>query len=346
MRNVVLFVIVTLVTTRAIANICSNDVAGRSIFVCRNASLEDLLYIPRYIYRIEFILSDIRNLPENTFAEFSELKSLSMINCSIENVQSFAFRGLSNLKILNLSKNALTVIRDNVFSGLSSLEKLDLTSNFIEAIKDSSFANISRIRSLDLRHNNLTRINAAILQPLSSASTLDLRYNNLRCVSLQIFNSTKVKWIYIGDNPWDAKCWSELTRYLYNRGIYYGKNLAFDTLTEDRISWNISRQDEGSGILSEEQAEEEANIVREAEGWKEFYETIVQQIADEHRRLDDIDIADKQSGERSSNQNNEENEADEEEEEEEESGLIQFGRNIVLWILSVCKIFQFNFSSS
>ncbi|XP_048504741.1 slit homolog 2 protein-like [Athalia rosae] len=331
MRNVLLLP-VTIVTC-ALANVCSNNGARGSTTVCRNASLENLMEIPRYTYRIKFAdSSNIKNIPENSFAEYYELKSLSIVNCSVDNVESFAFRSLSKLKTLNLSRNALTYIKENVFSGLRSLEKLDLTHNMIAIIEEGSFRNVSNIGLLDLRHNNLTRIFVTVLRPLSKASTLDLRFNNLRCVSLEKFEVTRLKWFYIGDNPWDEGCWANLTQFLYNSGVYYGKNQAFDTLTEDRLSWNASYQG-GRDLLSEHQAEEEASIVKEAEGWKEFYETIVREIAEERQRIEDLAMAAKEAKESEEillQQNNE---------RKNKSGFLQFGRDLIMWILSVCRIF-------
>ncbi|XP_046744043.1 SLIT and NTRK-like protein 4 [Diprion similis] len=330
MRNVLLL-LVTLVTS-TLANFCSSNGPGRSMFVCRNASLANLAEVPRYTYRIKFFNSNIRNIPENTFTEFHQLKSLSFVNCSVNDIEGFAFRSLLNLKVLNLSRNALTTIGTNVFSGLKRLEKLDLTNNMIQSIEEGSFTNVSNIGLLDLRYNDLTRIDVAILRPLTAASTLDLRFNKLRCVSSSVFNVTKVKWIYIGDNPWNKTCWSDLTQSLYNFGIYYGRNLAFDSLTEDRLSWKASDRN-GREFLSKELAEEQANIVKEAEGWKKFYESVVQELADEQQRLEDIAMAAKYSEETLSQETNDEKDSD--------SGWLQYGRDFIVWILGVCKIIPF-----
>lgn len=329
MRNVLL-VLVNLLTCVLTNAVCINNGVGGSIFVCRNASFSSLKDVPRYARSIKFINSTIKNIPANTFARFHELKSLSLVNCSIRDVESFAFRGLSQLRSLNLSRNSLSRIKENAFCGLRSLEKLDLTVNTIEAFEDGSFGNLSNIGLLDLRYNNLSRIDDEVLRPLSRASTLDVRFNKLRCVASEVFNDTRPKWFYIGDNPWDDYCWATLTRRLYMEGIYYGKDQAFDTLTKDRLIWNATDQ---ALLLSEEQAEEKTIILREAEGWKKYYDTVVQEIADERERLEDLALASTEAAATSGNATTEEDG-----ESSPAMTFFSYGRAFIVWILTVCKI--------
>ncbi|KOX72038.1 Protein slit [Melipona quadrifasciata] len=91
---------------------------GDSIYVCRAiTSIEELGLIPSTAREIRIILSNIKRIPENTFARFDEM-----------------FYGLHNLRHLDLSHNNIHRITNDVFDHLPYLTNLDVSDNAMNCI--------------------------------------------------------------------------------------------------------------------------------------------------------------------------------------------------------------------
>lgn len=68
----------------------------------------------------------IEFLPENIADKFSNLTTLSAMNCSVKAISGKNFRGLDKLVLLNLAGNLITMVQSDTFEGLSSLTGLFL----------------------------------------------------------------------------------------------------------------------------------------------------------------------------------------------------------------------------
>lgn len=103
-------------------------------------------------------LSDnhFRKLPDDIFANLTELTSLHISGSKLEELQPHLFDDLIKLKVLNLDYNYVTTVSKGLFANLISLETLFFHQNLLKSIEYPSFPAYSfNLTFVDLRWNKL-----------------------------------------------------------------------------------------------------------------------------------------------------------------------------------------------
>ncbi|XP_054016390.1 protein slit-like [Hylaeus anthracinus] len=179
------------------------DERSRSTYTCRAiTSIEELTVIPSTTHSIRVILSNIKKIPQETFARFNGyLSELELRDCGIETIEPRAFSNLYNL------------------------ESLSLRSNQIEAINTDTVQGLSNLRHLDLSHNNIYRITNDAFDDLPYLVSLDISDNSMNCVGIEhmLQRLRYLKTIHVANNPWSCLCGLKLADVLDARGIRYDK---------------------------------------------------------------------------------------------------------------------------
>ncbi|KAK1118155.1 hypothetical protein K0M31_015202 [Melipona bicolor] len=174
---------------------------GDSIYVCRAiTSIEELGLVPLTAREIRIILSNIKRIPENTFARFDGyLSRLEFRDCGIERIEPRAFSNLRNLEYLSLRSNQLESISSEMVYGLHNL------------------------RHLDLSHNNIHRITNDVFDHLPYLTNLDVSDNAMNCIGIEYIARRLhyLSFLDVSNNPWSCLCGSKLAEFLDSRRMKY-----------------------------------------------------------------------------------------------------------------------------
>ncbi|CAL7942402.1 unnamed protein product [Xylocopa violacea] len=175
--------------------------SSKSMYTCRAiTSIEELNVIPPTVDTIRVIQSNVKKIPENTFARFnSYLSKLELRDCGIEKIEPRAFSNLHNLVYLSLRNNQLESITADTIQGLNNLRHLDVSHNNIHRITNDVFEHLPYLNSLDISENAMNCIGVEhMAQRLRYLSSLD-----------------------IANNPWSCLCGTKLAEFLNTRNIKY-----------------------------------------------------------------------------------------------------------------------------
>ncbi|XP_076631629.1 uncharacterized protein LOC143346886 [Colletes latitarsis] len=177
---------------------------SRPIYTCRGiTSIEELNLIPPTAHTIRVILSNIKKIPQGTFARFNGyLSKLELRDCGIETIEPRAFSKLYNLEYLSLKNNQLNIVNGETVQGLSNLRHLDLSHNSIYIITNDAFDDIPYLTSLDVSENSMNCIG------------IEYMANRLRYLST----------LHVANNPWSCLCGTKLADFLDTNRIHYDKH--------------------------------------------------------------------------------------------------------------------------
>lgn len=167
------------------------------------------------------------HLPEKSFNDCLNLRSLNLPALGLEVLPEDAFRGLTNLRSLDLNQNRLTSIPFGIFTnccknmislnlaknhltsthslkpvtGLLSLRQLNLYGNHISEIPARSFLGMDSLSDLNLEHNQLQRLESGAFEGLISLRKLYVDGNQLTSIAVEMFSGlTHLKQLDLGGN--------------------------------------------------------------------------------------------------------------------------------------------------
>lgn len=95
-------------------------------YACIQSDLDDLNDVPSETEWIEFSVSHMKNIPDDTFSRFKDLRRLAFYNCHMHSISDNAFRGLDRLEWLIAHNTQLQVARTAWFRQLPNLRRLTL----------------------------------------------------------------------------------------------------------------------------------------------------------------------------------------------------------------------------
>ncbi|XP_043281813.1 chaoptin [Venturia canescens] len=166
-------------------------------------------------------------IPESTFHNLTELRSLDFTGNRIRSLQPATILDCPKLVTLSLAYNRISKLEKNAIVGLASLKFLHLEFNRLialdlDAVIDSGgseFAlnvsfnaiatinlhtSINNLTTLDLGYNNLTQLPASAFAGMPNLRTLDLRNNELTSVEPGTFALAHLETLNLRDNRLEA----------------------------------------------------------------------------------------------------------------------------------------------
>lgn len=89
---------------------------------------------------------------------FSDDTGIRINNCNLTGISDDTFAELSELRNISLAHNLLETLPINVFDHQAKLEELDLSYNRLTILDDGIFNGTNVLRVLRLSHNRLSEI--------------------------------------------------------------------------------------------------------------------------------------------------------------------------------------------
>lgn len=191
--------------------------------------------------RLNLNLNGFTKLPEDLFADLSELVMLELRENNVE-LPDGIFSGLSKLKKLELGQNNMTHISPVVFNNLTKLEHLGLWGNLLTSLDPHIFDGLTALNTLNINSNRLTTFPSEIFRPVKNLKSLYMNSNNFSSLPGDLFSHNKnLTLIKIRSNRGNMSTLpASLLRNLTKLNkIYLSNNKGLATLPED-LFWNNS----------------------------------------------------------------------------------------------------------
>lgn len=137
--------------------------------------------------------STIKKISTDAFlVHGGSLEELNITGCGVEEIEPNAFRGLDKLRVLGLV--------DNKIQKLDSLWIQDLTN----------------LKALIVWRNRIAEIDARLYDLLPNLEYWDIANNEMSaCLPSELLKKlTKLRKIYLANNPWSYRCRRSMTWYL------------------------------------------------------------------------------------------------------------------------------------
>ncbi|EFN86216.1 slit homolog 1 protein [Harpegnathos saltator] len=178
----------------SLAPIADNE---RSIaYACIHGDLSDLNELSSETEWIEFSVSRFREIPDDAFHRFRNLRRLSFYNCHVNVIGPEAFRGLHRLDWL-------------IFHGTR-----------VHAARAAWFRHLPNLRKLILDRCGLVHVEPDVFRMLPRVETLGLRDNDLDCLPVEELSHMRMlRAVRIDGNPWWCECRMRLDRFFRERSI-------------------------------------------------------------------------------------------------------------------------------
>lgn len=133
----------------------------------------------------------IREIANNHLKTNTNLKRITLKNCSITTIHIKAFSALTNLEELFLGNNLLTELPCCLFTGNPKLNGLKLNHNRIRSIHKEAFAKNSELREINLDSNKLFELPEDVFKNNHNLLKLVLSYNNLQDLGAEMFKDLR-----------------------------------------------------------------------------------------------------------------------------------------------------------
>ena len=125
--------------------------------------------------------TDLKNITKNFFKEFTQLKTLSIMDTSMEAIPSFEID--SNLEYFAMINSKLKRINDYDFSRMRKLKAINVACNDLTFISDLSFVGLSSVQKITLGGNYLTEMPTALKSISKSVKYVGLEYNSIQTLA-------------------------------------------------------------------------------------------------------------------------------------------------------------------
>ena len=169
---------------------------------CANKNLTAIpSWIPSDVLKLDLSHNPLRNIREDSFARFTNLKVLDLGHCSLNqhlklpkslrkinlkyngisiNNAAATFKGMSESQIvlINLNGNKLT-LDGNLSIFPKSVQYLQLNYNILKRIESNDFESLTSLRYLDISHNGLCRIAKGAFKYLRQLKEINIEYNTI-----------------------------------------------------------------------------------------------------------------------------------------------------------------------
>ncbi|KAK3731512.1 hypothetical protein QZH41_008544 [Actinostola sp. cb2023] len=132
------------------------------------------------------------------FIASQEQQTVSNSDCPQECV---CYRELTTVKCQESSFTDLPRIARNL---AGRVEVLDMSGSQIQSLKSASLSHFPRLKRLILRNNKISTVDTTSLGNAPVLEDLDLRGNDLKRLSRGLFSDSKLKVLYLADNPFSC----------------------------------------------------------------------------------------------------------------------------------------------
>ena len=124
----------------------------------------------------------------------------------LKNLGTEKFLGRNRLATLYLNSSEVYEISNRTFLGLWGLKELHLEYNAIETVPSDSFMEYSELEELYLHNNVIRFIDNATFADMAKLRILTLHNNQLSSLSLNLAQTTSMRSLTLGRNPWTCSC--------------------------------------------------------------------------------------------------------------------------------------------
>ncbi|KAL9955905.1 hypothetical protein ACROYT_G037304 [Oculina patagonica] len=170
-------------------------------------SLNNITFLPNEAFAnltnlkyLDLSYNNIGNLPDGVFANLKNLRSLYLDNNNLRFLLDDVFANLKILRNLDLSSNNITFLPDEVFANLKNLQTLFLTSNAIKFLPYGVFNDLTSLGYLELGVNVLTHLPKGVFRKMRKLRVLNLSFNNLPNVSADVLSIPSLEYLYLSSN--------------------------------------------------------------------------------------------------------------------------------------------------
>lgn len=169
------------------------DISNELLNVLFN-DFENLTYLNLNKHQLE-------NFNNETFENGTNLKFLSLWQCSLTKIEDFVFRNLQLLETLNLGGNFISEISPNALYGLDNLKALYFHFNQIEVLHPSAFQHVPQLDNLGLGRNRIKVLDENLFEPLKKLNYLSINSNFLEKVTYSLLeHNTNLTYFDLGEN--------------------------------------------------------------------------------------------------------------------------------------------------
>lgn len=155
-------------------------------FVIRTSNSQEY---NKQIQEVEFVNSDLYDIPAEMFITFQNLVKLTANKCGIKDIHKNNFLYSTYLIELRLRSNKLTKLPNSAFSSATMLQTLDLSSNQIDEIEPEAFFKLINLEYLALSDNKIVSLDENLFRQLDNLRSIRLDSNKLQVIEEKLFES-------------------------------------------------------------------------------------------------------------------------------------------------------------
>lgn len=142
------------------------------------------------IKEVDFIVSELFDVPQTMFKIFPKLTFVNMTNTLVKRLSNTSFMYAGELERLVLDENEVKEIPANAFQGAKKLEFLSMRDNLVEVIDRDAFKDAVCLKELDLSENFIESLEPETLHGLEKLTSLSLARNKLKELDIRVFYKT------------------------------------------------------------------------------------------------------------------------------------------------------------
>ncbi|CAG9811907.1 unnamed protein product [Chironomus riparius] len=154
------------------------------------------------VVQVTATFSNTRIIPTILCQQFSNLRTIALINSNVEDLSEESFTHCAHLEALSLHNNWIETIADFTFRNAPNLRNIDIGGNRIATLSPNSFTG-TRLDFIDLDMNRFSSFDQRWLESVNSTLTgIDLFGNSLVMLEADGFsNLVNLQTLHLGSNP-------------------------------------------------------------------------------------------------------------------------------------------------